>query len=299
MSTRSDPASEATAAALLMMARTASYVPKELPLLSFSLGLTDSSQEETHTQEGVGKPEAQVEKSPETTILIEELDVLVEKIVKSEEKTTPDFSKGKSPPTEKQMATHIRTYADDTTDEYDPLCTLNSQQPLVLSKVHFASLKATSHIEADIVTAMCLIINQENIKRFQEEIYCLPPNIVNMAIGNHPGGEFLRPKSKKPFKVEDYPMFIPFLDRKNLASHPYIFAHVSYSEHWWMWVADIRKKKFYILDPYHKTCPSKSKMKLNKFIVYIVILWVCSFIRLIRSYIRLCFLFLGVCDFET
>ncbi|QHN86051.1 uncharacterized protein DS421_16g542630 [Arachis hypogaea] len=45
-----DPAPEATDAALLMMARTASYIPKELPLPSFSIGLTDSSQEETQTQ---------------------------------------------------------------------------------------------------------------------------------------------------------------------------------------------------------------------------------------------------------
>ncbi|XP_057734343.1 uncharacterized protein LOC130949711 [Arachis stenosperma] len=119
-------------------------------------------------------------------------------------------------------ATCIRTYADDSTDEYDALCTLNVQQLLVLSRVHFASLKATSHIKADIVTAMCLILNQQNIKRFQEEIYCLPPNIVNMAIENHPDGEFLQPKSKKPFNVEDYPMFIPFLNRKKLASHPYV-----------------------------------------------------------------------------
>ncbi|KAL4300469.1 hypothetical protein AHAS_Ahas17G0204000 [Arachis hypogaea] len=116
-------------------------------------------------------------------------------------------------------ATRIRTYGDGSTDEYDPLCTLNVQQPLVLSRVHFASLKATSHIE--IVTAMCLILNQENIKRFQEEIYCLPPNIVSMAIGNHPVGEFLQLKSIKPFKVEDYLMFIPFLDRTKLVSHPY------------------------------------------------------------------------------
>ncbi|RYQ89061.1 hypothetical protein Ahy_B09g095906 isoform B [Arachis hypogaea] len=42
-----------------------------------------------------------------------------------------------------------------------------------------------------------------------------------MAIENHPDGKFLHPKSKKPFKVEDYPMFIPFLDLKKLASHQY------------------------------------------------------------------------------
>ncbi|RYR16547.1 hypothetical protein Ahy_B04g073596 [Arachis hypogaea] len=39
-------------AALMMMARTASYVPKTDPVPSFSLGLTDSSQEEAATQEG-------------------------------------------------------------------------------------------------------------------------------------------------------------------------------------------------------------------------------------------------------
>ncbi|RYR39001.1 hypothetical protein Ahy_A09g044385 [Arachis hypogaea] len=91
-----------------------------------------------------------------------------------------------------------------------------------------------------------------------------------MAIGNHLDGEFLQPKSKKLFNVEDYPSFIPFLDQKKLASHPYIFAPVCYSDHWWMWVADVRKKKFYILDPYHKTCPSKARMKLNKFIGYVI-----------------------------
>ncbi|RYR35010.1 hypothetical protein Ahy_A10g050101 [Arachis hypogaea] len=88
-------------------------------------------------------------------------------------------------------ATRIRTYADDTTDE-----------------VHFASLKATSHI-----------------------------------------GEFLQPKSKKPFNVKDYPSFIPFLDQKKLASHSYIFSPVCYSDHWWMWVADVKRKNFIYLTP--------------------------------------------------
>ncbi|RYR35856.1 hypothetical protein Ahy_A10g050962 [Arachis hypogaea] len=107
MSTCSDLALETTAVALLMMAQTAFYVPRELPLPSFSLGLTDSSQEETQTQEGVGQPEPRVKKSLKTTMLIEELDVLVEKIAKSGEKTSPDFPEGKSPPTEKQTVCQI------------------------------------------------------------------------------------------------------------------------------------------------------------------------------------------------
>ncbi|RYR26210.1 hypothetical protein Ahy_B02g060398 [Arachis hypogaea] len=115
--------------------------------------------------------------------------------------------------------------------------------------IHFVSLKAATHIEAEIVSAMCLILNQQNIKRFQEEIYCLPPDIVNMAIGNHPDGEFLQPKTKKPFRI---------------------FTPVCYSEHWWIWVTNARKRKFYILDLYHKTCPSETRMKLNKFVGYVI-----------------------------
>ncbi|QHO53969.1 uncharacterized protein DS421_2g52640 [Arachis hypogaea] len=46
-----NPAPE-DAAALMMIARTASYIPKECLMPSFSLGLTDSNQEEAATQEG-------------------------------------------------------------------------------------------------------------------------------------------------------------------------------------------------------------------------------------------------------
>ncbi|RYR47992.1 hypothetical protein Ahy_A07g033977 [Arachis hypogaea] len=51
MSTCSQPAPQATAA-LMMMARAVSFVPKDIPAPSFSLGFIDSSQEETLIQEG-------------------------------------------------------------------------------------------------------------------------------------------------------------------------------------------------------------------------------------------------------
>ncbi|KAL4322134.1 hypothetical protein AHAS_Ahas14G0180100 [Arachis hypogaea] len=114
---------------------------------------------------------------------------------------------------------------------------LAAQDRYILSKVHLASLAAEMHIEAEIVSAMCLILNQQKIKRFQEE---------SMAIANHPKGVFLRPKTNKPFRVEDYPMFIPFLDLKKLASYRY-------------W-------KFYIVDPYHTKSLSDERMALNTFI---------------------------------
>ncbi|QHO07663.1 uncharacterized protein DS421_14g465700 [Arachis hypogaea] len=211
-----NPAPEDVVALMMMMAQTALYVPKTDPMPSFSLGLTDSSQEEVATQEGASTQDGEMAKTPKTPKLLEQLGDLVEKISSGTNEDTSDMK-------EKCYiwAIRVKTYANGLTNEFDTVCTLQAQDRYILSKVHLASLAAETHIEAEIVSAMCLILNQQKIKRFQEEVYCLPPDIVNMAIANHPKGVFLRPKTNKPFRVEDYPMFIPFLDLKKLASHRY------------------------------------------------------------------------------
>ncbi|RYR53181.1 hypothetical protein Ahy_A06g028176 [Arachis hypogaea] len=254
--TKIHPAAE-DVAALLMMARTATYVPKTDPgMPSFSLGLTDSSQEGASTQE------TEREKSPETASMLEQLDSLVQKLASSAAK-----GKDESPQIQREtggessakfetpgginripddMKQKLKEDADGNTDEYEEICTLIGQGEYILMRMHL------------IVSAICLILNQKNEKRFQEQIYCLPPNIVvsvtstnfgcifcidlgsigcklcifsisflvsqflqSMALSNHPRGEFISPKTKKEFRVEAYPSFISFIDRKKLSSHPY------------------------------------------------------------------------------
>ncbi|RYQ82434.1 hypothetical protein Ahy_B10g101022 [Arachis hypogaea] len=127
-----------------------------------------------------------------------------------------------------------------------------------------------------------------------------PPDIVCMALSDHPNGEFVSPKTKKEFRVEAYPSFIPFIDRKKLTSHPYvsfrllnllvrlftylqnkithcscvailqIFAPVCYAGHWWLWLINTRKRKCQILDPLHKKAPTDERKAINKFTVYFV-----------------------------
>ncbi|RYR15880.1 hypothetical protein Ahy_B04g072816 [Arachis hypogaea] len=87
----------------------------------------------------------------------------------------------------------------------------------------------------------------------------------NMALENHKG-EFKQPKINKAFDIQDYKMFILYVDMKKLASNPFIFAPVCYADHWWIWMADVKNKKFHVLDPYNKKCPSKERMKLNTFV---------------------------------
>ncbi|RYR20074.1 hypothetical protein Ahy_B03g065162 [Arachis hypogaea] len=229
---------------LMMMARTASYVPKTDPMPSFSLGFTDSSQEETTMQEGASTQDEHRAKTPETPKLLEQLEDL----------------------TCYHWAIRVKTYANGLTDEFDNVCRLQAQDRYTLSKLHLASLTPKMHIEAEIVFAMCFIVNQQNIQRFQEEVYCLPPDIVNMALANHPQGVFLQPKNNKPFSMEDYPMFISFLDLQKLKSHRYIFAPVCHSHHWWLWLVDTTKRKFYIVDPLHNKSPSDARTVLNTFV---------------------------------
>ncbi|RYQ85250.1 hypothetical protein Ahy_B10g104755 [Arachis hypogaea] len=270
-------------AALMMMARTASYVSKTDPMPSFSLGLTDSSQEEAATQEGASTQDGERAKTPETPKLLfgtknckwwgdnkrKSTQIRKESGGESFEKfeTPARTNEDTSDMKEKcyLWAIRVKTYADGLTNEFDKVCTLQAQDRYILSKLHLASLAAETHIEAEIVSAMCFILNQQKIKRFQEE---------NMAIANHPQGVFLRPKTNKPFRVEDYPMFIPFLDLKKLASHRYIFAPVCHSQHWWLCLVDTRKRKFYIVDPYHTKSPSDERTALNTFIIS----WICVLI---------------------
>ncbi|QHN86915.1 uncharacterized protein DS421_16g550410 [Arachis hypogaea] len=247
------------AAALLMMARTASYVPKTDPgVPSFSLGLTDSSQEGASTQE------TEREKSPEAANLIEQLDSLVQRIASSATKgknTSPQIqretggessAKFETPRGLYQITddmkqkcyiwgTRLKEDADGNTNEYEEMCTLIGQGKYILMRMHLASLQAKSDIESQ----------------------C-------MALSDHPNGEFVSPKTKKEFRVEAYPSFIPFIDRKKLTSHPYVnFAPVCYAGHWWLWLINTRKRKCQILDPLHKKAPTDERKDINKFTGYV------------------------------
>ncbi|RYQ91696.1 hypothetical protein Ahy_B09g097690 [Arachis hypogaea] len=150
----------------MMMARTTSYVPKTDPMPSFSLGFTDSSQEETTTQEGASTQYEHRAKTQETPKLLEQLEDLVHKIVSGEvtkkekspqipkESGAESFEKFETPVRPnlnttdmKQKCYHwairVKTYADGLTDEFDNVCRLQAQDRYTLSNstLHHSRLK--------------------------------------------------------------------------------------------------------------------------------------------------------------
>nr|XP_029144906.1 uncharacterized protein LOC112709606 [Arachis hypogaea] len=193
------------AAALLMMARTASYVPKtDLPMPSFSLGLTDSSQEGASTQE------TEREKSPEAATMLEQLDSLVQKLASSASKgkdESPQIRRetgGESsakfetsggtnqiPDDMKEKCyiwgTRLKEDAKGDTNEFEEICTLTGQGQYILMRTHLASLQANSDIECQ-----------------------------SMALSDHPRGEFISPKMNREFRGYVFSRLIAYAGGKPL-----------------------------------------------------------------------------------
>ncbi|RYR77654.1 hypothetical protein Ahy_A01g002205 [Arachis hypogaea] len=90
-------------------------------------------------------------------------------------------------------AIRVKIYANGLTNEFDTICTLQTQDRYILSKLHLASLAPETHIEAEIVSTICFILNQQKIKRFQEEVYCHPPDIVVRVVSMNFGCIFCIP----------------------------------------------------------------------------------------------------------
>ncbi|RYR14956.1 hypothetical protein Ahy_B04g071678 [Arachis hypogaea] len=104
-----------------------------------------------------------------------------------------------------------------------------------------------------VVSIHSMILNQIKVHKYQEQIYIVPLDIVNINCVQFDG---------------NYAHHRQFLDKRKLASHPFLFVPICNGAHWWLWIADVNKKKFYMLD--HVNKPKKdipeSRVKLNKFV---------------------------------
>ncbi|QHO13398.1 uncharacterized protein DS421_15g515220 [Arachis hypogaea] len=74
------------------------------------------------------------------------------------------------------------------------------------------------------------------------------------------------------FDIEQYAHHRQFLDKRKLASHPFLFVPICNGGHWWLWIANVNKKKLYVLDLINKLSEHipNSRKKLNKFVCLII-----------------------------
>ncbi|RYR28474.1 hypothetical protein Ahy_B01g052606 [Arachis hypogaea] len=134
------------------------------------------------------------------------------------------------------------------------------------------SLMPKQQVHATVVCIYSTILNEIKVRRYQELIYIGPLDIVNFMLGTH-GESYIDKSTNKAYRfdIEQYAHHHQFLDKKKLASHSFLFVLICNGAHWWLWIADVNKKKFYVLDPINKLLENipDSRKKLNKFVVRI------------------------------
>ncbi|MED6202772.1 hypothetical protein PIB30_108966, partial [Stylosanthes scabra] len=108
-------------------------------------------------------------------------------------------------------------------------------------RYNFLIMAPATCIDIQMVSIMCHVLNREELPRFQRDVYCVPPEILDHA---------------------DY---MGLLDRDKLKSHSALFAPVVYSNHWWLYVLDVDNKEFYIIDSVHGINPNQQRAKLHRF----------------------------------
>ncbi|KAL4390118.1 hypothetical protein AHAS_Ahas03G0113100 [Arachis hypogaea] len=94
--------------------------------------------------------------------------------------------------------------------------------------LHFMSLTPGQDVKNTAVNTMCILLNEIKCRRFKDEVYYVPIDIV---------------------------LFVP----------------VCHGGHWWLWIADVKKKRFYVFDPIKKKKNEipQSRITLNKIVTII------------------------------
>ncbi|RYR73090.1 hypothetical protein Ahy_A02g007388 [Arachis hypogaea] len=155
---------------------------------------------------------------------------------------------------------HWMTHVKQTrygSNEYDAIFALKHEALYGGLREYFMSLMPKEHV----VSIHSMILNQIKICRYQEQIYIVPQDVVS----------YIDERTNKAYRfdIEQYAHHHQFLDKRKLASHPFLFVPICNGAHWWLWIADVSKKKFYVLDPVNKLPEDipDSRKKLNKFVL--------------------------------
>ncbi|MED6195930.1 hypothetical protein PIB30_042480 [Stylosanthes scabra] len=94
---------------------------------------------------------------------------------------------------------------------------------------------------------MTILLNKEPSARFQNDIYCLPPDLLTAMFRKH-NSDYIDLDIQRPHLI-----------------HNLIFAPVLYSGHWWMYVLDVKRRRFFVLDSKNRVSPSPDRTKIHKF----------------------------------
>ncbi|QHO22377.1 uncharacterized protein DS421_12g354730 [Arachis hypogaea] len=170
----------------------------------------------------------------EPTVL--ELEILEEAVVDARVTVALKFAEATT-----ADPTVIAAETKDSSNEYDAIFVLKHEANYEGIRQHFISLMPKEQVESTM---------------FMLENY---------------GMDYTNPNTKKAYRfdIDQYAHHCRFLDKRKFALHPFLFVPICNRGHWWLWIAYVKKKAFYVLDPVNKKKKGipESRVKLNKFIM--------------------------------
>ncbi|QHO45959.1 uncharacterized protein DS421_6g183240 [Arachis hypogaea] len=168
--------------------------------------------------------------------------------------------------------THVKQTKDGS-NEFDAIFVLKHEALYKGLREYFMSLMPREQVHAAVVCIHNMILNEIKTKQYQEQIYIVQLDIVNFMLKTH-GVKYTDKRTNKAYRfdIEQYAHHRQFLDKRKPASHPFLFVRICNGGHWWLWIADLNKKKFYVLDPVTKEPENipDSRKQLNKFVGLVI-----------------------------
>ncbi|MED6173699.1 hypothetical protein PIB30_062116 [Stylosanthes scabra] len=144
----------------------------------------------------------------------------------------------------------------------------NGEWHLEVPRSQFRTMRSGKEVDSAVITAYSLVLNDEPIPRFQNDVYILPPRALSKVM-DHYKENYIDIGTKNvhsidPFESDEH---LSMVNNYKLITHRYIFAPVLYSDHWWMYVLDKVKKNFFVIDSRPKEDPGPERTKINKFAI--------------------------------
>ncbi|MED6215050.1 hypothetical protein PIB30_109521 [Stylosanthes scabra] len=88
-----------------------------------------------------------------------------------------------------------------------------------------------------------------------------PKNYIDIQVRmfEKHGQSLMDTKNNRPHAIVslvNHEEYMVYLDKKKLLTHRFIFAPILFSEHWWLYVMDIEKREFFVLDSKNIVSPA-------------------------------------------
>ncbi|MED6208055.1 hypothetical protein PIB30_041447 [Stylosanthes scabra] len=142
-------------------------------------------------------------------------------------------------------------------NEWLPVFRLRGDKHLEALRYQFKSMAPTKYIDIQVVSIMCHLLNRTPGERYQNLIYCVPPEIL-----------WRDDKKKKPHEIGELlniDEYLSFLEKDKLMGRRFLFAPVLFAQHWWFYVLDVEKKHLFVLYSKNVESPTPERTEMGKF----------------------------------